>query len=111
MKKLVLVIAGLVFSTNSFAASFNCDKAATFVEKAICNNEEIGKLDDELAANFKAMKNSDIGKGSTKDLISTQKKWLSVRNKCTNDQCLIDSYSKRIEAICEYPVISGVHPC
>ena len=96
MKKLVL---GLVLFTPSvFAASFDCNKAATFIEKAICGNEEIGRLDDKLAVNFKAAKNS-IGDDKAKELIASQKQWLSVRNKCTDDKCLIDSYSKRIAVI------------
>jgi len=32
-------------------------------------------------------------------LIASQKQWLSVRNKCTDDKCLIDSYSNRIAAL------------
>ena len=56
MKKLVL---GLVLFTPSvFAASFDCNKAASFIEKAICGNERISNLDDELAVNFKAAKNA-----------------------------------------------------
>ncbi|MEI6746848.1 MAG: lysozyme inhibitor LprI family protein [Methylococcaceae bacterium] len=96
MKKIVL---GLVLFTPSvFAASFDCNKAATFIEKAICGNEEIGRLDDKLALNFKAAKKA-IGDDKAKELIASQKQWLSVRNKCTDDKCLIDSYSKRIAVI------------
>jgi uncharacterized protein YecT (DUF1311 family) len=105
MKKLVLGL--LLVSPSVFAASFDCDKAATFIEKAICNNEGISKLDDELAVNFKNAKNSISG-DALQELIATQKKWLSVRNKCTNDQCLIDSYSKRIDAILGHSSVSNI---
>ncbi len=105
MNKLVL---GLVLFTQSvFAASFDCNKAATFIEKAICGNERISNLDDELAVNFKAVKNS-ISDDEAKELIASQKQWLSVRNKCTDDKCLIDSYSKRIAAIAGNSSVSNV---
>ncbi|MEI6746797.1 MAG: hypothetical protein WCL34_12615 [Methylococcaceae bacterium] len=97
-KTSLLILSAALVSTTAFAASFDCDKATTFIEKAICNNEKIGKLDDELAVNFKTVKNS-IGGDAAKELIASQKQWLSVRNKCTDDQCLIDSYSKRIDVI------------
>jgi uncharacterized protein len=90
-----------------FTTSFDCNKATTFIEKAICGNERISNLDKELAVNFKAVKNS-ISDDEAKELISSQKQWLSVRNKCTDVKCLIDSYSKRIAAIAGNSSISNV---
>jgi len=90
-----------------FNASFDCNKAATFIEKAICGNERISNLDNELAVNFKAVKNS-MSDDEAKELIASQKQWLSVRNKCTDDKCLIDSYSKRIAAIAGNSSVSNV---
>lgn len=102
---LLLIVAG---SVN--AASFNCDKAATLVEKAICSNNNLGKLDDVLSENYTAMMASDIGDGARKDLIATQRDWLTTRNKCTTVQCVEILYRQRIDTVCEYPVISGIHP-
>lgn len=92
------------------AISFDCAKATTFVEKEICGNSLLGKLDDALAENYKHMLSSNIGDGARKDLRATQKKWLSERNKCINNQCLIDMYKNRVDEVCEYPVLSGVAP-
>ena len=36
--------------------------------------------------------------------------WLTVRNKCSNNNCLVEQYKKRIDEICDYPVLSGAHP-
>lgn len=105
--KLLLAVSVLLESTTPFAASFDCNKAASFIEKAICSNEEISRLDDELAVNFKNAKNSISGE-AVQELIATQKQWLSVRNKCTNDKCLIDSYSKRIDAIAGHSSVSNI---
>lgn len=90
--------------------SFDCAKASNFSEKAICSDTLLGNLDGALSENYKYMLASDIGDGARADLKETQKKWLNERNKCVSNQCLADVYKKRIDQVCEYPVISGVHP-
>lgn len=80
------------------------------MEKEICGSPLLGKLDDVLSENYSAMLASDIGSGAKKDLRVTQKAWLSTRNKCSTTQCLIDAYRNRVDKVCDYPVISGVHP-
>lgn len=110
MKSLHIAIAFLLATPTAYAVSFDCAKAKTFVEKEICGNSLLGKLDDALSENYKYMLASNIGDGARKDLRATQKKWLSERNKCTNNKCLVDEYQKRVDEICDYPVISGAHP-
>ncbi len=90
--------------------SFDCAKASTFSEKAICSDTLLGKLDGALSENYKYMLASDIGDGARNDLKTTQKNWLVERNKCANNQCLVNAYRKRLDEVCEYPVISGAHP-
>jgi len=107
MKKLVLVLA--LFTPPVFATSFDCNKATTFVEKEICSDSLLGKLDDALSENYKSMLSSNFG-GSIKSLKAEQLKWLSIRNQCKNNKCLIDMYRKRVDETCDYGVISGVHP-
>lgn len=42
----------LIFaSTFSYAASFDCNKASNFIEKAICNDRQLSKLDEMLSEN------------------------------------------------------------
>jgi uncharacterized protein len=45
---IIIVLFGLL-STQAIAASFDCNKAATWVEKSVCSNPELSKLDEELA--------------------------------------------------------------
>lgn len=92
------------------AASFDCSKAASHVEQEICTDGLIGRLDEAMAANYKAMLFSNIGTGAIRHLKATQRAWLSIRNKCTTRQCILDAYRKRVDEVCDYPVISGVHP-
>lgn len=90
--------------------SFDCSKAATAVEKSICNEPLLGKFDGALAQNYKAMLAANIGDGAKSDLRQKQKQWLTERNRCESNECLVTAYRARIGEVCEYPVISGVHP-
>ena len=47
---LLLPLLLLFSATNAEAASFDCAKARTAVEKMICADAELSKLDDEMAA-------------------------------------------------------------
>jgi len=90
--------------------SVDCTKASKFSEQAICSDPLLGKLEAALSGNYKYMLFSDIGQEAKTDLIVTQMKWRVERDNCANKQCLVDAYRKRIDEVCEYPVISGVHP-
>ncbi len=108
MKLLSILIFFLIYSSSAFAVSFDCSKASTFIEKAICSDPLLGKLDDALSSNYKAMLGAD---GISKNTVrQEQRMWLANRNKCTNNKCLIDMYRKRVDETCDYGVPSGVHP-
>lgn len=110
MKKLFSLFTFIFLCSVSHAVSFDCLGATTFVEKAICTDPLLGKMDDTLSENYRYMLSSNIGDGAKKDLRVTQKKWLSERNKCTNNKCVADAYRERVDQVCDYPVISGAHP-
>lgn len=100
------------FALTSFvrAASFDCQKAGTAIEKQICSDGYLNGLDDVLGSNYKKMMASNIGSGAQENLKSTQLQWLKSRNRCQDRQCLVNAYKVRIEEICAYPVITGAHP-
>lgn len=106
----LVLVASSHSSTIAHAISFDCSKASSTVEKLICNDPLLGKLDDVMSQNYKNMLLAGIGEGARKDLKTTQRTWVSDRNKCTTASCLADAYRKRIDEVCEYPVIEGVHP-
>lgn len=108
MKFRHLILALLIASPLAHATSFDCKKASTFVEKTICANPLLGKLDDALTENYGAMLATDLGDGGA-SLKKEQRAWIAQRNKCTTDQCLVDLYRKRVDDVCEAPVVSGVH--
>jgi len=92
------------------AASFDCNKAATFVERTICANPELSTLDDLMANNYRVMRAAGIGAGAQSHLKQSQRDWIKVRNKCSSIACLKFQYLERSSAICGYPVITGVYP-
>jgi len=77
------------------AASFDCGKAGTKVEKLICVDQELSKLDEELAVSYAdALKSTDPA-----SLKAEQKAWIKVRNRCVDVACIQKAYRQRTEAI------------
>jgi uncharacterized protein len=79
------------------AASFDCSKAVTKVEKLICTNEEISKLDEALSESYKkSLRRADIKQKA----IDSQRQWLkNVRNPCDAVDCIKSAYETRIKEI------------
>ena len=88
------VIALGVFSATAQAVSFDCQKAATFVEKAVCQDPVLSVLDDKLSAAFNTALNNS---SNPKALKKQQLNWLKTkRNICQTNACLEKAYSERI---------------
>ena len=98
MKKLNLLCILMVLSSPNivFAASFDCAKASSKIEKVICDDSKISTLDDNLAVVYKKAIATTNDKESLK---SEQKKWLKARNECISSDCLKESYTNRIEEL------------
>lgn len=85
------------FAVDGQAASFNCAKAATPTEHAICDNPQLSKLDEQTAGLYETF----ISSGEPADKVSAVKaaqvKFLSTRDACgANYNCLIDAYTGQI---------------
>jgi uncharacterized protein YecT (DUF1311 family) len=87
--------------------SFDCLKASTNSEKAICADATLSRLDFELAENYRGILRSNISEDTKTRLVATQRVWIAERNECVNNQCLADSYQIRTGVICDDPAISG----
>lgn len=107
MKYLLIIILSFLETAN--AASFDCKKASTWVERQICSNPLLNKLDDAMNKNFLGSKSTNIGRKAENDLKMTQKKWLRERELCKTVQCIESVYRRRINDLCEYPAVSGVN--
>ena len=59
MKKLCIttisILGACLLSTYANSASFDCNKAASWVEKTVCGSPELSKLDDTMAKSIKAI--------------------------------------------------------
>jgi uncharacterized protein len=96
--KTIIYLAFLMLSLPTFAASFDCSKAKTPLEKTICSNEKISKLDEEMNAKYQAALKSFPVKGFVK---AQQREWLAsdlrtidCKKDCT--KLLDEAYQKRI---------------
>lgn len=86
----------------AYKPSFDCAKASNFAEKAVCSDATLGRLDGALADNYKHVLAADLGDGPRGELRATQKAWLAERNKCADNGCLVATYRRRIDQICDY---------
>lgn len=83
--------------SSNYAASFDCNKVVSDVEKMICSNQKLSRLDDYLSQNYKIAMGPDMPEVSKSKIIKSQKDWLNKRNTCTDDQCIERLYSKQID--------------
>jgi len=95
MKQIAWIILGWLFLlTSGHAASFDCGKAATKVEKIVCGDDYLSKTDESLNATFRHYFERSEDKRRAKN---EQNEWLkSVRNICQDKDCLGEAYQKQI---------------
>lgn len=91
-----IVLTWLVLGCPAHAASFDCARAETKVEKLICADAELSKLDEDLAAAYTAAREV---RGNEASLRTTQRQWQKERNSCTDAQCVKNSYSTRLSSL------------
>jgi uncharacterized protein len=108
----LLAITGLVAllaasaAPRADAASFDCAKAASETEKAICSVPALSVLDEAVAQTFTELRDnfSTAGDGA-KDptlaaFIATQRDWLRDRNQCRTDiDCLTRQHEHRLASL------------
>jgi uncharacterized protein len=86
--------------------SFDCKKASSPTEKAICANDAISRLDLQLHRTWKMLlDNFSLDAAQTAQVRSDQKAWLVHRNDCGADAlCIAKLYRDRIT------ILSGDDP-
>ncbi|NRF70284.1 DUF1311 domain-containing protein [Aquincola sp. S2] len=89
----------LLFLGSAQAASFDCAKAGTQVERLICTNAELSDLDELLAEMFQLELEREH---AAQRLKSAQRAWLVTRNQCTDMPCIKQRHDERIaELACD----------
>jgi uncharacterized protein YecT (DUF1311 family) len=77
----IWLFLGGTYCVASFAAGFDCAKAATRVERTICTSPDLSVLDGDLASAYSEAfaATKDISK-----LRAEQRAWLAKRDECMN---------------------------
>ncbi len=105
IKKYIILVGVLVFSFQAYGASFDCGKAKTLVEHAICSDKQLSILDELLVTSYKKAL-ADSPDPST--LKTAQREWLkSERDSCKDVDCLKQAYNLRLSVLNE--PIAGTH--
>ena len=86
----------LALMPSARAATFDCNKASTFAEKAVCSDSRLSAMDDELGRLYKG---ALAGTPNNETLKSDQKAWLSLRDQCQDSNCIKKAYADRISAL------------
>ena len=96
------IISTFILLPGTFAWSFDCQKATTPTEKAICSSPKLVSLDTELnKAYSETLARINQDPSAAKNFKSMQKDWLKKRAEtCKSDvQCLTSSYQAQVEKI------------
>ncbi|MCD8340446.1 MAG: hypothetical protein LUC43_09690 [Burkholderiales bacterium] len=104
-KAILVTLASCLFCVGvANGASFDCKKARTFSEKAICKNPQLSQLDDNLDIAFKNARQST---GNSDEFKAIAKGNLALRNECKTDACLEKWFNNSITL---YEFISSLAP-
>src|SRR5690606_14154382 len=79
--------------------AFDCAKASSPTEHALCHDAALGALDSQLASLY-ASKLSQQSPDNVNAFKAEQRKWLTERNRCGGERsCLLNAYALRIAAM------------
>jgi uncharacterized protein YecT (DUF1311 family) len=98
--------AVIVVSLPIPAAAFDCTKAGTAVEKAICQDPAAKRLDDELGATYAALRAS-LAEPEQKILAMSQKRWIARREFCGQQDvtaCAKERTAERLALLAGQPL-------
>lgn len=83
----------------TYAASFDCVKASTSVEQAICRDGYLSSLDEILASTYQeawGLAHDQQG------LKQSQREWLVLRDQCPDINCITESIQQRNQELRTY---------
>lgn len=97
MKRIAWIVLGCFgLPATAQAVSFECSKATTKIEKIICGDTELSKLDDQLNSSYRiSLQDENHADAIRHD----QKAWMKVRNACQDVACIKLAYEKRLSEL------------
>ncbi|GEM_PF-2033891 len=78
------------------AASFDCKKASSRIERLICDTPDLDSFDTQLEGAYRGALDRSADPAALKD---KQVAWLKQREACTDAACLSGLYQRRIKAL------------
>ncbi|HEX7816544.1 lysozyme inhibitor LprI family protein [Dyella sp.] len=97
MRPWIAMAALIALPLAAHAASFDCAKASSTAEKAVCADADLSQLDGDLG---KAFVQAMSAAGNSDALRTSQRAWLKQRDACGSDKrCLQRSYRQRLDRL------------
>ena len=95
-----LILCGIFFSVpRAWPASFDCARARTADERAVCASRALSEMDIEMAVRFETLAGL-VGVGTRGDMGDAQRDFLKARGRCgANNACLTALYHARIATL------------
>jgi uncharacterized protein len=105
---LALSVPALLAPVPVKAASFDCGKADTATEIAICGDSSLGRLDEQIAELYAGLRSASVSSERSK-LLKAQRRFLQNRNSCGGiASCLRNRYESRIADLCNLASVKGL---
>ncbi len=101
VRALVFAASSWVLPSFAVGASFDCAKAVTRIENAICASAVLSQLDVELSRLYQdaLLATQDIAE-NREEVKAAQRAWIQkTRNGCSDEACLKTVYSQRMAAL------------
>jgi len=102
-----MLVPALIALAAGEASAFDCAKAKTGVEKAICADPALKRLDDALATAYGAVKAAALPE-EQKQLAQSQRRWIARREYCSNVEdgigtCVAEETARRLSLLSGRP--------
>jgi uncharacterized protein len=93
-----IAIAALLLSIAAAtgAAGFDCTRASSAVERTVCADPRLSRLDEELAAEFRSVLGVVADPAALRE---RQRAWLAERDACADQRCLERLYLRRVASL------------
>lgn len=99
---ILLFYISLLLSSSAQAASYDCTRAETAAEIAVCDHPGLNRLDEEMTASYRSLLNQ-LPPRQANRLREDQRSWIIARDSCGADtRCLRARYQERIARLNEY---------
>ncbi|MDG4550269.1 MAG: lysozyme inhibitor LprI family protein [Candidatus Contendobacter sp.] len=86
----------------ALAASYDCTRASTAAEIAVCDNPDLNRMDEDLAVTYRSLLDRLPSRQAAR-LREDQRSWLVARDSCGADvRCLKARYQERLARLNEY---------